>query len=183
MRFAIWFGVAAFILSGSLFNAFAHDAQGVLGLAFITGVAAAIYGAHLQQQHESAIDNPGGRTYNLSKHCAFHRIKDILLAHRHDGAAWSFSVLDFANGRISATLTFVETMSAFGPTPNLTNQPRKLTLHATVSAPTEAGPSVVTLTWIVTSPMNRDTCDAIIHEVSSAINSSLTTSSPLTRTA
>jgi hypothetical protein len=183
MRFALWFGIAAFLISGSLFNAFAHDAEGVLGLAFIVSLAAAFYGAHLQHQHEHVIDNPQGKIYNLSKQIAFHRIKDILLAHRVGTDSWSFSQLDAETGRLTASLTFTETMSAFGPTSQLPNQPRRLTINALVTPATPYAPlqSMVQLQWTVSSSVNRDSCDTIIHQLSRAIDSNLAASPLITR--
>jgi hypothetical protein len=172
MRFAVWFGIAAFILSGSLFNAVAHNAEGVLGLAFIVGAAAAFYGAHLQSQHENAVDNPGGKIYGVTKQLAFHRIKDVMLSHRVGDHTWSFSHLDAEGGCLTAHITFVESMSAFGPTPQLPNQPRRITLNAKVLQQSPCQ-SLVQLNWTVSSPMNRDNCDAIIQQLTRAIDQHL----------
>jgi len=174
MRFAIVFGIAAFLISGSLFNAFAHDAQSVLGLAFIVSVFAAYYGFHLQHQQERATDNPGGKLYPCSKQVAFHRIKDILVSHRVGQDSWSFSHLDPESGRLMASLTFTESMSAFATTPQLPNQLRRITLTVVVTAPA-APPAhcLVQLNWMVSSPINRDNCNGIIHQLSQAIDSAL----------
>jgi hypothetical protein len=185
MRFALWFGIAAFLISGALFNAFAHNAEGVLGLAFIVGMAAAFYGAHLQNQHEHAVDHPAGKIYNLSRQIAFHRIKDTLLAHRVGTDAWSFSQLDVDSGRMMASFTFSEMMSAFGSTTQLPNQHRRIVLNVLVS-PASSNNSqqcLVQLQWTVISAVNRDSCDAIIHQLTRAIDTNLSSCSLITRAA
>jgi hypothetical protein len=172
MRFALWFGIAAFFIAGGMFNAVAHDANGVLGLAFSVGVAAAIYGARLQQQQEHITDNPGLKVYFTTKAVAFHRAKDLLLNHRYQGEKWNFSQLDAEAGRITATLNFVERMSAFGPTAQLPDQPRRITLNILVTSQAP-GQTCVQLNWFVASSIHRDACNDIIQHIGKELDRAL----------
>lgn len=173
MRLALWFGIAAFLVAGGLFNAIAHSAESVLGLALMVGVAAACYGAHLQNEQEKTTDNPDQKLYYLSRVTAFHRIKDLLVNYKANNEQWTFTRLDPDSGQITATLVFNEQMAAFGPMPQLPNQTRRLTLNISLTSP-NPGQTAVQLNWSVASPINRDNCDSIITHLTNQIDLSLT---------
>lgn len=177
MRYALWFGISAFLISGALSNAVAHDAEGVLGLAFVVGIAAAIYGAQLQSRQEQCVDHPGGKIYNISKLMAFHRVKDVLLQNHVNCEAWSFSQLDPESGMMTATLTFREQTAAFS-SPGMQPQMRKIMLQVSFIPKSPTG-TLVEPHWHVYSPLHRDECDTIIADLSKQFDQSLSQPTPL----
>lgn len=186
MRYAIWFAVPAFLVSGALYNAVAHNAEGVLGLAFMTALAAAAYGWHLQSKLEHAFDNPEPKTYPVSKVVAFHRVKDVLLTHSipslslsslPEPAHWSFTQLDPESGVLTAVLTFTEQMSPIPGGPgSLSPQPRRVVLQTLFSNPCSLTSTSVEFRWEVCSPINRDTVNALITSLSIQLHRSLSQS-------
>lgn len=179
MRLALWFGVAFFLIGGGLLNAVAHDAEGVLSLAIVIGIAGAIAGAQLEHQHYLKTDNPGLKVYTLSKITAFYLIRDILLKHRIGISGWQFSRLDPESGHLIATIAFEEQMTALpaGSVPGIGSVPdqhRQITLHVQLLTPTP-GQTTLQLNWQVHSPIHRDRADSIIHALSAEIDSALST--------
>lgn len=174
MRAALWFFVITFFLSGAITYGITHDATGAIMPAAVLAVVAGFIGMKLEARENQGIDNPVARVYPIEKMNAYATVQYVVTSFQ--GPERFHMVTDSPHfGKFVASMNFAEEISAFsaGTLPNqYPTQSRCVTLEAIFTGDSETSTSV-RLRWTVQSSVNRDTCDAIINEVSSRINEGL----------
>jgi hypothetical protein len=171
MRRGFAFAIGAFFgftfLAYLVFSAFGSEPPGIfLWIGIVVAIAAYFYGQSQSDRDKAVLYSPGGWNTLVPVDRAFAQIQDLVATSYLGSDWWQLRVANEAAGQIVGVLQFSE---FYGQ--KLGNLERQIVLNARVS-PAGSG-THVQLNWQVMSPLNSDTCDSIVSQMTSTLRQRL----------